>query len=73
MPLTNEDKNQKMTEIFNAVAESLVRNLQSGFDSPDWIKCAIQFLKENGEFSQLPIPGSAIKKVSDALPFKRAN
>ena len=71
MPPNVIDKEQTLVEIFNDVAQALKTGLRNPEGvSPAMIEVALKFLKQNGEVSQLPVPGSRVAEIRDSLPFK---
>lgn len=67
-------RSEVLETLFNITADTIIAKLKSEDGChPDWAKCAISFLRENGGFSQLPVPGSKVAEVSNSLPFKKAN
>lgn len=68
MPSNDRDKACK--EIFDLLVEALKIKLATCEDV-EWAKVAMAFLKQNGDFTQLPVPGSAIDSLKNSLPFKK--
>lgn len=68
-----ESKEETLVEIFNDVAQALKTGLRNPDGvAPAMIEVALKFLKQNGEVSQLPVPGSKVSEIRDSLPFKSA-
>lgn len=62
------NKEEIVAEIFERLAESIKSGLLT--EDSRWAEVALKFIKQNGEVSQLPIPGSKVAEIRDSLPFK---
>jgi hypothetical protein len=68
MPSVENSKEEIVQEIFSSLADAIKRGLQS--EDSRWAEVALKFIKQNGEVSQLPVPGSKVAEIRDSLPFK---
>lgn len=68
--MPSNDRSKDLDDIFNLLIEAFKMKLQVPEDV-EWAKLAMAFLKQNGDFTQLPVPGSAIATMKNSLPFKK--
>lgn len=72
MPSTTRNKNDVVNDIFFAMADAILRCLNDpDLCNPQWVAQALVFCKQNGEVSQLPVPGSKISEIHKSLPFQK--
>lgn len=64
------NENAELKKIFDLLIEAFKMKLAVP-DDVEWAKLAMAFLKQNGDFTQLPVPGSAIATMKNSLPFKK--
>jgi len=61
-------ENNKLNNLYDAVADELLAKIQSGEAKPADLAVAVKFLKDN-DITAIPINDNALQQLMESMPF----
>jgi hypothetical protein len=61
-------ENDKLNNLYDAVADELLAKIQSGEAKPADLAVAVRFLKDN-DITAIPINDNALQQLMESMPF----
>jgi hypothetical protein len=61
-------ENNKLNNLYDAVADELLAKIQSGEAKPADLAVAVRFLKDN-DITAIPINDNALQQLMESMPF----
>ena len=61
-------ENNKLNNLYEAVADELLAKIQSGEAKPADLAVAVRFLKDN-DITAIPINDNALQQLMESMPF----
>ena len=61
-------ENNKLSTLYEAVADELLAKIQSGEAKPADLAVAVRFLKDN-DITALPVNDNALQQLMESMPF----
>ena len=61
-------ENNKLSTLYEAVADELLAKIQSGEAKPADLAVAVRFLKDN-DITAIPINDNALQQLMESMPF----
>ena len=61
-------ENNKLSTLYDAVADELLAKIQSGEAKPADLAVAVRFLKDN-DITAIPINDNALQQLMESMPF----
>ena len=65
-------ENNKLNNLYDAVADELLAKIQSGEAKPADLAVAVKFLKDN-DITAIPINDNALQQLMESMPFPSDN